>query len=83
MSHSSNICAFLFKKRREGLAPGLWDVAEPISLDEMRVQLLALTRKHAEEKPNYQALEHEALTLEQLWKVFEQLEDVDDCQMIG
>lgn len=85
MQHSLNICDFLFQKRREKKPPALWDIAEPVSLDEIRAELAILTRKHGKqvtEEFDQQITEHEDLTLEQLWKIFEELEDVDDCQVI-
>ena len=80
MPHPSKSCAFLFKKRREGSPPALWEIAEPVSLDEIREQLAVLTRGHVQE--HHPHVEHEALSLEQLWDIFEKLQDIDDCQVV-
>lgn len=82
MRHSLKIYEFLFQKRREKKPPELWDIAEPISLEEIRAELARLTRTQFAEKFDPRAIVHEELTLDQLWKIFEALEEVDDCQMI-
>jgi hypothetical protein len=82
MRHSLKIYEFLFQKRRERKPPELWDIAEPISLDEIKAELANLTRTQFAEKFDPRVIVPEELSLDQLWKIFESLEEVDDCQII-
>ena len=61
----------------------LWDRAEPISLDEIRARFAALARHDLAYKPVQSALDNEVLTLDELWKIFESLEELDDWPVIS
>lgn len=82
MHQSFKIYEFLLQKRREKKPPALWDFAEPISLDEIRSELAKLTHTQIADQNAPKDFIHEELSLDQLWNIFESLEDVDEYQMI-
>ena len=81
MRHSLVINALLRLKRSGNKNMALWEKAEPISLDELRVRFAALARSEFASKPV--GSEVEELTFEELWRIFESLEDIEDCPIIS
>jgi len=81
MHYSSLIQMFLSKKRQDPKALALWDAAEPISFEEIKTELVAYSRQGELAKINPSDL-NRALTLDDLWAIFESLEDIDDCRVI-
>ena len=73
-------------KARENNALTLWNQAKPISLDELDARLTALTSSSLNEKSNpcptgfgNESFEELLAQLEKMW---EQLEDLDDCIVV-
>ena len=81
MRYSSFIQAFLSQKRHKQNALALWAAAQPISLDEAKAELVALSHDY-EVTTICPADASRALTLDDLWAIFESLEDIDDCRVI-
>lgn len=86
MSHSSLIKALFVLMRFENKKMALWDKAEPISLEELKAKFaaLALARNDVAFKAEQSSLEpDDALTLEELWRIFESLEELEDRPLIS
>lgn len=86
MRQSLLINALGLLKAQENKASTLWDKAKPISIHELEARLTALTRKPVNEKsvpcPIEFGTESFEELLAQLEKMWEQLEDLDDCSVV-
>ena len=82
MRHSSIIRILRLLMRSENNKMALWNKAEPISLDELKAKFEALVRDELVSKSNESALSDEELTFEELWKVFESLEELEDFPVV-
>lgn len=60
----------------------LWDRAEPISLDELKAKFTELARNELACKSDLPTVDSESLTFEELWRIFESLEDLEDYPII-
>ncbi len=82
MRHSSLIHALFNSKRTGNKNLALWDKAEPISLEEIKARFASIARNEFAYKADHPVLGAEELTFEELWKIFESLEDLDDCPVV-
>lgn len=82
MRHPSLIRVLLLLTRFEDKNLALWDKAEPISLDELKAKFAELACNDAALKSDQPSLDSDALTLDQLWKIFESLDELEDCPLI-
>lgn len=74
--------ALSFFHQRKDHFSAVWETAEPILLDDLRAQLATLVSQQLPEKRQVVKSELDAMTIEQLWRVFESLDDIDDCKVI-
>jgi len=82
MRHSSIIQILRLLMRSENNKMALWNKAEPISLDELKAKIEGLVRDEFVSKVNESALIDEELTFEELWKVFESLEELEEFPVV-
>lgn len=81
MQHSSLFNALQIK-RSENKNLALWDSAQPIPLDELKAKFAALTRNQTGGKTDQATAANDDLMLEELYKIFETLEDLDDSAVV-
>lgn len=61
----------------------LWDKAEPVSLAELKVRFADLARNELKYRGDQPSVDCEELTFEELWRIFESLEDLEECPIIS
>lgn len=83
MRHSSVINAIVSLIRSRNSTKVLWDSAEPISLEELKARFVALARAELANNPNQPVAKTEELTFEELWRIFELMEDLEDYPVIS
>jgi len=83
MRHSSlfNALRFLTYAKNKKLAR-LWDKAEPVSLEELKAKFADLACGELGYKAGQAALASENVTFEELWRIFESLEELEDWPVI-
>lgn len=83
MRHSSlfNALRFLTYTKNKKLAR-LWDKAEPVSLEELKIKFADLARSELGYKVGQATLVSEEVTFEELWRIFESLEELEDWPVI-
>ena len=81
MRHSSIIRILRLLMRSQNSKMALWNKAEPISLDELKTKF-DLVRDELVSKANESALAGEEVTFEELWKVFESLEELEEFPVV-
>ena len=82
MRHSSIIRILRLLMRSQNSKMALWNKAEPISLDELKTKFGDLVRDEFVSKANESALAGEEVTFEELWKVFESLEELEEFPIV-
>ena len=82
MRHSSIIRILRLLMRSQNNKMALWNKAEPISLDELKTKFGDLVRDEFVSKANESALAGEEVTFEELWKVFESLEELEEFPVV-
>jgi hypothetical protein len=83
MRHASYIKALFLLKRSENKKLALlWNQAEPISLDELKAKFAALVRDELAYQPDQAIPNVDSFTLEELWVIFESLEELEDYPLI-
>ena len=82
MRHSSIIRILRLLMRSQNNKMALWNKAEPISLDELKTKFGDLVRDEFVSKANESALAGEEVTFEELWKVFESLEELEEFPIV-
>lgn len=60
----------------------LWEQAEPISLEEIKAKFAVLARHEIASDTDLVCADAEKLTFEELWRIFETLEDLEDYPLI-
>lgn len=83
MRQSSLIRVLRLLMRSESNKLALWDTAQPIALDELRVKFAALARNDVAFQPDQPTLDSGTLTMEELWKIFESLDELEDWPVIS
>lgn len=83
MRHSSLFNALWFLTRSENKKLALlWDKAEPVSLEELKAKFADLARSELGFKAGQVTLASEEVTFEELWRIFESLEELEDWPVI-
>lgn len=83
MRHSSLIRILRLLIHQENNKLGLiWDRAEPISLEDIKAKFAVFARSELANSADHLLSDHEALTLEELWRIFESLEELEDYPVI-
>jgi len=78
----TRISHLLDRSKRRKLAL-LWDKAEPVSTEELKTMFTELARKELIYKPDQRVVDSDSLNFDELWQIFESLEDLDDCPVIS
>ena len=83
MCHSSLFNALWLLTRSENKKLALlWDKAEPVSLEELKAKFADLARGELGYKAGQATLASEEVTFEELWRIFESLEELEDWPVI-
>lgn len=77
----NNIFRTLKSSKNKKLAL-LWDQAEPITLEELKAKFAVFPRNEIASENDVAFTDAEKLTFEELWKIFESLEDLEDYPLI-
>lgn len=81
-SSLNNILHILINRSKNKKLALLWDQAEPITLEELKAKFAALARNEIASENDIACADAEKLTFEELWKIFESLEDLEDYPLI-